>query len=256
MLSIGIVGMPLEWLRLHMMASTETHFSAEQRRLAYPAGYQRHYWHLAKRSFVDRLLRALEPGPLLDIGCGDGGYVRHLRRSGYEAFGLDRGLPQQAAFLFEGELADVPAQTARSIRTVLLSDVLEHVEDEQQLLRHCMEKLPALRHLVLTVPARQELWSNYDRHYGHFRRYSLASLENAVSRSGARVEKSGYFFHLLYLPAWLLARRERPVAIDAPGKGALALHRLLARVLDAESRWLPAAWPGTSAYALCAVRRP
>jgi SAM-dependent methyltransferase len=240
-----------------MKASTETHFSSDQRRLAYPAGYERHYWHLAKRNFLDGLLARFEPGPILDVGCGDGIYADHLRRLGYRAFGVDRGIGAVPGFLFDGGLAEVPAEIRASIRTVLLSDVIEHVENERHVLGECLERLPALEHIVLTVPARKELWSNYDRHYGHFRRYSLAGLEQAVSRDGSlRVLASGYFFHLLYVPAWLLASRDaRPVSIDAPGKAAEPLHRLLGWLLAAESRWLPASWPGTSAFALCAVQR-
>ena len=249
--------MPLEWLRLTMKASTETHFSSDQRRLAYPAGYERHYWHLAKRAFVDGLLARFESGPILDVGCGDGIYAGHLRGLGYRAYGVDRGIGPEPGLLFDGELANVPAAVAGSIRTVLLSDVIEHVEDERGLLEECRARLPALEHFVLTVPAREELWSSYDRHYGHFRRYSRAALERAVSRDGIRVVSSGYFFHLLYVPAWLLAQGDaRPVAIDAPGRAAAPLHRALGWLLAAESRWLPASWPGTSAFAVCSVQKP
>jgi SAM-dependent methyltransferase len=233
----------------------ETYFSVEQRHHSYPPGYEAHYWHIAKHRFVDRLLRGLERAPLLDVGCGMGTYVRHLRAAGYEAFGVERRLPAPAGFLFDGDLADVPREVAGAIGTVLLSDVIEHVEDERALLARCVEHLPALRHIVITVPARPELWSNYDRYYGHFRRYTLQSLRRAVSGGRISVLRSGYFFHLLYLPAWLLARSSgREIAIDAPAKAAAPFHRLLGGLLTLESRWLPAALPGTSAFAVCTVQ--
>jgi SAM-dependent methyltransferase len=231
----------------------ETHFSAEQRRLAYPSGYEAHYWHDAKRRIVDRLLDGIGAGPILDLGCGDGAYVRHLRAIGREAFGMDRPLAGRAEFLFEGELADLPRATAARVRTLLLSDVLEHLDPERDLLRDCRRRLPALEHIVLTVPARQELWSNYDRYYGHFRRYSLDALRAVLSGEGLRVARCGYFFHLLYLPAWLFARLGRSLALAVPANAARPLHRALGWLLAAESRWLPDAWLGTSAYAVCAV---
>lgn len=239
-----------------MMANAETHFSTDQRRLAYPAGYQLHYWHVAKRRVLDQLLKQFEPGPILDLGCGDGAYVRHLRDIGHEAYGVDKGLADESKFLFDGDLAAVPRSIAGSINTALLSDVLEHVEDQRGFLRACLEALPALRRMVLTVPARSELWSDYDRFYGHYRRYSLADLEGAIGGEGIRVVQSGYFFHLLYLPALLLARREaRSLAIRAPGAGSSLLHRFLGWMLAAESRWLPGALPGTSAFAICSVQK-
>jgi SAM-dependent methyltransferase len=239
-----------------MTANAETHFSTGQRTLAYPKGYELHYWHVAKRRVLDRLLRQFEPGAILDLGCGDGLYVRHLRDIGHEAYGVDKGLAQESGFLFDGDLAAIPRPVAASIATVLLSDVLEHVEDQRGFLRSCRDALPALRRAVVTVPARAELWSDYDRFYGHYRRYSLADLESALQGEGIEVEQSGYFFHLLYLPALLLARREaRSPGISAPGARSSLLHRVAGWMLAAESRWLPAALPGTSAFAICSVRK-
>ena len=41
-------------------------------------------------------------------------------------------------------------------------------------------KFENAKHLVITVPARQELWTNYDVFNGHFKRYNLTDLEGFV----------------------------------------------------------------------------
>jgi hypothetical protein len=58
----------------------------------------------------------------------------------------------------------------------------------------------------VTVPSYQWLWSEEDVHAGHFRRYTKASLREAVQGSGFRTERLEYIFASLVAPA-LLARR-------------------------------------------------
>jgi hypothetical protein len=82
--------------------------------------------------------------------------------------------------------------------------VIEHLPEPVAFLRKVREALPALEGLLVTVPARQELWSEWDRHYGHFRRYDLASLRATLDTAGFKPLFAGYFFHSLYLPAFLL----------------------------------------------------
>ena len=66
------------------------------------------------------------------------------------------------------------------VRTILLLDVIEHLEDPVAFLAELRSHFPALRHLLLTVPARQELFSNYDEFNGHFRRYDPALLRELL----------------------------------------------------------------------------
>jgi hypothetical protein len=54
---------------------------------------------------------------------------------------------------------------------LLMSDVLEHVANDQELLNRAIAVVPSGSHLVLTVPADPALWSQHDVDFGHFRRY-------------------------------------------------------------------------------------
>ena len=102
------------------------------------------------------------------------------------------------------------------------------------------------------MPARSELWSNYDEHYGHFRRFDRPGLRALFRSSGFGVLESGYFFHSLY-PAALLLKTihgERAVAIRAPDPNKVGLHHLVASLFQIEYRLLPRSLPGTSCYAV------
>jgi hypothetical protein len=104
--------------------------------------------------------------------------------------------------------------------------------------------------VVITVPARRELWSNYDDFYGHRTRYDLPSLRRLASALDPSLLATGYFFHVLYLVVRAQRRLagQRSVQVRAPRHPQV--HRVLAACFSAEERWLPAAWPGSSAWAV------
>ena len=65
-----------------------------------------------------------------------------------------------------------------SAEFVALLDVLEHQEDDKGFLRSLVDKMQPGSTLLLTVPALQGLWSQWDEALGHFRRYDKASLHS------------------------------------------------------------------------------
>ncbi len=99
------------------------------------------------------------------------------------------------------------AEFRRSVDALLLLDVLEHIEDDVGFLRAIGDGFPNSRALIVTVPARAELWSNYDTHYGHFRRYDRPTLATTLEAGGFTLRHQRYFFQELYLPM-LLARTD------------------------------------------------
>ena len=137
----------------------------------------------------------------------------------------------------------------------MLLDVIEHIEDPGEFLRGLLDALPAVETILVAVPAREELWSNYDEHYGHFRRYDETQLRAHLGDGGTTPVELYYAFRALYPFAWLLARfqKNRSIQVFAPS-GILALiHRYVAGLLRWEARLLPPALPGMSL--LCFAKR-
>ena len=122
-------------------------------------------------------------------------------------------------------------------------NVLEHIADPVGFLRKVRAAYPNARALILTVPARKELWSNYDEHFGHFRRYTVETLAEELRASGFETIRSRYFFRALYPVMWGM-RGHRTTTTRAPGN--VALHRFMADCFIAEDRLLPGSIPGTS----------
>ncbi|NND69789.1 MAG: hypothetical protein HKN19_19520, partial [Halioglobus sp.] len=140
---------------------------------------------------------------------------------------------------------------------ILLLDVIEHLPDPVAFLASLQEAYPDLENVIVTVPARRELWSHYDEFFGHYRRYTLSMLDEHGKALGWGQERGGYFFRLPYIVMRLLGGLgvPRSTAMVAPAAGLRWLHALVAAYLRLESWLLPAGVPGTSAYAIYRIGR-
>lgn len=241
-----------------------TTYSQEQYELNYPDGIEYHWWNSYRSGFVARLCRdVLPPGAaVLEVGCGRGSVVWALRREGLDVRGVELApvppLPSVADHVVSGQDATtLPAAQRAGVRAILLLDVIEHLPDPAAFMAALQEAYPDLDIVIVAVPARQELWSNYDEFYGHFRRYTRLMLDELGATLGWERLRSGYYFRLLYIPVRLLCLLgvERGTALRAPTPGMRWLHALVAAYHRLEERLLPGFIPGTSAYAIYRVRR-
>ncbi len=233
----------------------------------FPSGIEDHYWFRARNAVLDRTLRDAEmrgwlaPDPaILEVGCGTGVVVAGLRARGHHVTGVELGSPNRR--LAPGHMATgVPATALEAsvragIDALLFLDVIEHVADDAALLRDTLAAFPRARTVVVTVPARPELWSDHDRYYGHFRRYTRSSLRRTFAEAGLQPRRVRYMFRTLFAAAALIkvTGRERDPILQAPSRGGL--HTALAAALTAEDRLLGALpIPGLSVLAI-ATRQP
>ena len=196
---------------------------------------------------------AKAPPVVLDVGCGRGLTVDFLRKAGVECHGVELAdvtpLPGVRPFVFTTQDAfTLPEDLRRRVTVLLLLDVVEHLPAPEAFLAAGVLHFPSLARLIVTVPARPELWSNYDDFYGHVRRYDRRALLDLVGPVGTRRADAGYFFHALYpvMRAQLAVASERPLAHQSP-RWAWP-HGMAARLFDLEERLLPARWYGTSLW--------
>jgi SAM-dependent methyltransferase len=172
-----------------------------------------HWWFIGKRLLVDALLDGvLRPGRvrLLDVGCGTGGVLAHLRE-GVSTVGVDRSV-QALAYCRQRGLDAVACADAHrlpfapaSFDAVLLLDALEHVADEAVLLDAVRDLLRPGGSLLISVPAYQFLWSKHDEVLHHVRRYTGRSLRRALDASGFSIRRLTYT-NVAALPLAVLVR--------------------------------------------------
>jgi SAM-dependent methyltransferase len=243
---------------------SNTAFNENQLASAYPEGVDRHYWTLARNAIIADTLRksGLQGMRMLEIGCGQGVVLRSLRSAGFDCYGVDVASTQPPNDLIEYlhygvNFESLEKTFLESVEVVLLFDVIEHIEDDVSFIQKIRTTFPSLKYVVVTVPARIELWSNFDTHYGHFRRYSSKTLSDTIERGGMSMHHIQYFFHALYIPAWILARcrAERSTDIYSPRGVTAIFHKLIAGYCYLEYLLFPATLPGTSIVAVLENRK-
>jgi len=169
------------------------------------------WWY---RALHARLLDAATqlPGPLLDAGCGTGGFLARLAPS-REAFGLE--WHEQAAVLAAGKshcpiargsINAMPFATG-SFATVIAADVLCHAAVEPaQALAEVKRVLRPGGRLIVNMPAFRVLMSAHDAQVHNARRMNAGETRAMLEQAGFRVLGVRYWNGLL-LPLMIIQRK-------------------------------------------------
>ncbi|MCX7685873.1 MAG: class I SAM-dependent methyltransferase [Acetobacteraceae bacterium] len=217
------------------------------------AAEDRMWWYRAVHA---RLLDALAErpgaeGPLLDAGCGTGGFLARLAaaRPGRALVGLEynpaaaaRAARKSGAAVCAGTVNALPFPDACFGAAVSVDVLCHRAVDERAALAELFRVLKPGGTLVLNLPAFEWLRSAHDARVHTARRYTAAGIAAALAAAGFRDIAARYWNSLL-LPLMavqrkLLARdpdassdvgRFHP-AVDAAFHAATRLERALARL--------------------------
>ena len=200
------------------------------------------FWFRARNEMILGALRAHRPQltSFLEIGCG----------SAYVLSGVDREHPQAALYGSEIFVSGLPFAAERVPRAELMQmdartipfadefdvigafDVLEHIEEDEEVLREMHSALKDDGLVVISVPQHRWLWSPADEHVMHVRRYTAKELRTKLAAAGFEMVRSTSFVSLL-LPLMLLSRwrmKRKKGEVD-PTDDEMRLPRALNAVL-------------------------
>jgi trans-aconitate methyltransferase len=179
--------------------------------LAYRTLYRTHWWWRARERMVVALLRsylAERAHRILDIGCGAGLFFEELEQFG-EVEGVEADVTMKTGSQsVDGRIHWGPLESfrpAHQFSAVLMLDVLEHLPNPAEGLRHAVRVLQPGGVLVVTVPALPMLWTSHDVINQHLVRYTRRTLGSLAAQTGLIPERLQYFFHWL-VPAKLVVR--------------------------------------------------
>jgi SAM-dependent methyltransferase len=153
---------------------------------------------------------------VLEVGAGLGEFA--ARFTGLDRLVLTDADPDAVDLLAE-RFADRPEVEARQLAlggalsldkpvdTVLAINVLEHLEDDAAALRSLAGLVIPGGTIVLWVPAYQQLYGEFDRRVGHFRRYTPVTLRDVFERAGLAVELAKPVNLLGGIAWWAAVRR-------------------------------------------------
>lgn len=98
--------------------------------------------------------------------------------------------------------------------SVILINVLEHMEDDGQALKNIFKVLVPGGNLLIIVPAHAALYGQMDALAGHYRRYEKAALAKLLDNAGFLVEEISYINPVGGLGWYINAKFTRPPSLS------------------------------------------
>jgi SAM-dependent methyltransferase len=159
--------------------------------------------------------------PVLDAGCGTGGFLARLGQQcrGKAVFGLEldhsaciRAAVKSGRLVCSGSVNEIPFRDG-SFAAIFSADVLSHCGvDESRALRQFHRCLAEDGCLILNLPAYRWMLSRHDAAVHNIRRYTASGLSRLLQAVG---------FHPLYISYWnamlfplMAITRKLPVGSD------------------------------------------
>ncbi|MGE8106552.1 class I SAM-dependent methyltransferase [Allorhizobium sp. NPDC080224] len=211
-----------------------------------------HYWFEPRNRLITELILRFFPAcrRYLEIGCGTGFVLRGIRQVLPEAnlvaseihpSGLrharDRLAGSDTVQFIQMDARDIPACSAFDL--VGAYDVIEHIEEDELVLKEFYRSLTSGGGVVVAVPQHPFLWSQADEVGHHKRRYRRGELEAKMRAVGFEILFStSYTATLLPLMAASRLRRRGPEPLEAILKREFDapawVNRLLRCILNIE----------------------
>jgi 2-polyprenyl-3-methyl-5-hydroxy-6-metoxy-1,4-benzoquinol methylase len=168
------------------------------------------FWFKHRNNCIIEAVKNFIPnGYFFDIGGGNGFVAKGLQNAGIPCVLVEPGISgavnakgRGIENVFCSTLEDVGFEE-NSLPAVGLFDVVEHIEDDNAFLAMIFNYIKPGGYVFITVPTYSWLWSDEDTHAGHFRRYTINSLNYRLRAAGFQIAFQTYFFSLLPLPILL-----------------------------------------------------
>jgi hypothetical protein len=173
---------------------------------------QTHWYYQVKLSAVQAQVARYgkQSKNILDVGAGSGFFSEQIAKRlppksviCVDPFYSDEQLVELGDLQF---LRSAPIEKISNADIFLFMDVLEHVKDDSDLLNGYVKHAKEGALFVSTVPAFMSLWSSHDVFLEHFKRYTLAELEELMVSSGLELVHGRYLYGSLFPAAWILRR--------------------------------------------------
>lgn len=175
----------------------------------------KNFWFRSRNRLVIYALKHYFPKAenFLEIGCGTGFVLQNIEKhfpyltcSGSEIFlaGLKFATERlHKTTLFQMDARRIPFSEEFDI--IAAFDVLEHIEQDKEVLAQMYRAIHNTGGVILTVPQHPWLWSQSDTYAHHVRRYVKKDLIIKLKQAGFKVVRVTSFVSFL-LPLMLISR--------------------------------------------------
>ncbi len=134
-----------------------------------------------------------------------------------------------------------PPPALPQAESILCSNVIEHIEDDQNMINHADLALKPGGRMIIIVPRGEKLFSNLDSAIGHFRRYDQQRLKSLVTSLDYEIEELFTLNKIGVLGWWYRGKVAKQKTI---GRFGLKVFNVLVPIIKLIDPLLP--WKGLS----------
>lgn len=168
------------------------------------------FWFRHRNNCIVEAVKKYAPSSdFFDVGGGNGFVTKALEENGIQSILVEPGADgclnaqkRSVKHIICSTLENALFKKDR-IPAIGLFDVVEHIENDKAFLQSIYAFLKPDGYVFITVPAFYVLWSNEDKDAGHYRRYTLNTLEDKLKLAGFTIEYATYIFCVLPAPIFL-----------------------------------------------------
>lgn len=190
-------------------------YNSESRSFWFNARNKLIVWFLNK--YFNKQRRKGQQIKYLEIGCGTGFVLQAVKKAfpdwnitGTELF--EEGLTFAKKRVPDVRLMQLNAleiNLDETFSVVGAFDVLEHIQEDEKVMRNLYKILDRLQGGVFTVPQHMCLWSSVDEEACHCRRYSRKEMIDKLQKAGFEIVRATSFVSLLFPAMWLMRHKKQ-----------------------------------------------
>tara|TARA_B110000967_G_C18731438_1_gene482784 strand:- start:72 stop:758 length:687 start_codon:yes stop_codon:yes gene_type:complete len=151
------------------------------------------------REYQVSLISKYIKGNFAEVGAGTGGLVPYYKKFLKKITLLE---PEKKLFKilkksFSSKRVKIKNNTVDKLKnnfdTIIYYDVLEHIKNDLEEVKKASKKLKKNGYLIISVPAYQAFYSEFDKSVGHYKRYNKKDFIKFEKKTNLRIEKLAYY---------------------------------------------------------------
>jgi len=223
--------------------------------------YEDHFWFQPRKNLIYKMLKNFfssfdQNRLILDIGCGTGINLEEIQKFGAVTC-LEKD--KTALEILEKKCKNIIVENIENAKleenkydAICCFDVLEHLENDTEILKKINASLKTRGYLLFTVPAFNAIFGPHDIALEHYRRYDKKNLQKKLEKANF-VNSEFYYWNSLLFPVIFIIRALKKIIFSWRNKTAEIetkkinknLNRTLRFFLEIENKlffkksWLP-----------------